>query len=80
MKNVHMCELSQKGPQVAVGENFNFFDFLKSFLKWRKSSSFTPGHLEYKNSLIWIKNVRVWIEPKRFPSSEGESFNFVDLF
>ena len=38
MKIVHMCELSQKVPQVAVGENFNSFDFFKSFLKGRKSS------------------------------------------
>ena len=29
---------TKKFPRSAVGENFNFFDFLKSFWKWRKSS------------------------------------------
>ena len=39
MENGHMSELSQKRfPRPAVGENFNFLDFLKSFRKWRKSS------------------------------------------
>ena len=36
MKNVHMCELSQKVPQVAVGENFNFFYFFEKFSKMKK--------------------------------------------
>ena len=38
MKSVHKCEMSEKGPQGRGGENFNFFDFSKSFRKWRKSS------------------------------------------
>ena len=40
LKNVHMCELNQKCWQVRGGQNFNFFDFLKSFRKWRKASYF----------------------------------------
>ena len=38
MKNVHLCELSQKKvPLSAVGENFHFFRFFKKNSKMKKT-------------------------------------------
>ena len=66
MKNGHMSELNQKKfPRSAVGENFNFFNFLKSFRKWRKSlyshsrttKIYKFTHLDGKWAHNWAKKV-----------------------
>ena len=44
----------KKFPRSAVGENLNFFDFLKSFQKWR--NILTPRQLKYTYSLTWMEN------------------------
>ena len=36
MKNVHMCELSQKGPQVRRGWKLQFFRVFEKFLKMKR--------------------------------------------
>ena len=58
MENVHMCELSQKGPQLRSGRKRQpFFIFQNVFENEENCHIFTPGQLKYKNSLIWIENV-----------------------
>ena len=82
MENGYMSELSHKTfPRSAVAENFNFFDFLKSFRKWRKSSySHHRMTKIYKLTHLDGKWVHEWIEQKKFPRSEvGENFNFFDF-
>ena len=49
----------------AVGENFNFFDFLKSFWNWRKSSYFHFNTTKIqKFTYLEEKCAHVWTEPK----------------
>ena len=42
-----------------VGENFNFFYFLKSFRKWGKAPYFHFKTTKIRSSLIWRKNVHI---------------------
>ena len=68
-------------PRSAVGENFNFFDFLKSFRKWRKSSyPHSRTTKIYKFTHLDGKWAHEWFDPKGFPrSAVGENFNFFDF-
>ena len=64
-----------------VGKNFNYFDFSKSFLKWRKSSysdirtiqiqKFTSFGWKMWKCVNWAKNVH--------RSAVGENFKFLDF-
>ena len=71
----------KKFPRSVVGENFNFFDFLKSFWKWRKSSySHSRTSKIYEFTHLYGKWAQEWIEPEKFPRSTiGENFNFFDF-
>ena len=82
MENRHMSELSQKRSQAPRWAKTSIFSiFWKVFKDEENDHIFTPGQLKYKNSLIWMKNVHVWIESKKFPrSGMGENFNFFYFF
>ena len=43
----------------SVGQNLNFSIFQKLFENEENHHSFTPGQLNYKNSLIWMENVHM---------------------
>ena len=83
MENGHMSELSQKKiPRSVLGKNLNFFNFLKSFRKWRKSSySRSRTTIIYKFTHLDGKWGHEWIEPKKFArSAVGENLIFFDFF
>ena len=84
MENLHMCELSQKGPQVRGGENFNFFFlffFSKVFEIEENRHILTPGQLKYKKfPHLDGKCAHVWTDPKMSPSPRGRKLHFFLFF
>ena len=71
----------KKYPRSTIGENFNFFDFLKIFWKWRKYSySHSRTTKMYQFTYLDGKWAHEWIEPKqytRFAVGENNLFNFL---
>ena len=59
IKNMHMCEMSQKGPHVRGGRISIFRFFFKVFENEANHHNFSPGQLKYKISLIWMKTVHM---------------------
>ena len=50
------CPKWHFSQRARVGENFNFFNFPKSLLKWWKQHQLSTGHLKSKYLLIWVWN------------------------
>ena len=91
-KKMPKSELQKKNvPRAGVGENFNFFNFSKSFQNWRKLSYFhfrttkisKFTHLEEKDAKIHSFGRKRWKRvkcKKNVPrASVGENFNFFDF-
>ena len=80
-KYAHLWIESKKVPRSAMGENENFSDFFKSFLNEENHHIFTPEQLKYKNSLIWMKNVRMCeLSQKGSKVRDGRKLQFFLFF
>ena len=79
MENGHMSQKSSLGPRWE--KTSIFFDFFKSFRKWRKSSYFHSRTTKIYKFTHWDgKWAHEWIEPKKVPRSVVvKRSNFFDL-
>ena len=79
MKNVHMCELRQKIPQVHGGRKLQFFWFFEKFSKMKKIIIFPSRTSKIKKKITHLdeKCAHVWIEPIR---SHGPQWAKTSIF